>query len=170
MAGITQNLNLNLRPPSPTHILRRKLPNLPNQLFKVDLTPSLPDGCPVTVSRWLEVPNNTTAFSGPSLPTSTKRPHPAAMWLPGEVHVWFEVVYGGGAASGKGGGLDIGALGFSMPLVRRCGGRWGGVGKCEEVWVLVGGRNSGKCEKVWKVWDAYGWQRQLWMGSGVRKQ
>ena len=127
----------------PTHILRRKLPSLPNQLFKVDLTPSLPDGCPVTVSRWLEVPNNTTAFAGPSLPTSDKRPHPAATWLPGEVHVWFEVAYGGGAAGGKGGGLDIGALGFSMPLVRRCGWRRGGVGLCEEVWGEVSWKGLG---------------------------
>lgn len=44
---------------------------------------------------------------------------------------------------------------------------WESVRKCG---VLVGGGDWGERGKVWKVWDAYGWQRQLWMGSGVRKQ
>ena len=73
----------------------------------MDLGPQLPADCPVSVQRWLEVPE--AAKGSASSGTSTGGP-----WRPGEVHVLFRI--SNPADAGK--SVEIGALGLSMPMVR----------------------------------------------------
>lgn len=124
--------------PLPGFVNRRVDSASPSQLFLADLGPQLqPPGCPLTVHRWLEVPNNASTPS--TLPTLSSeggvggalgktwgraqalsnrgsgKGEEGRAWLPGEVHVKFEFKHTGPPDST---GFEIGALGLSLPMVR----------------------------------------------------